>query len=139
VLQVAAGRFGGRELLSPEEQAKVTPRQAGKKARFANGGQTQERVRQRHGDRPTPVRHLPTDYNENMHRGLREPYAVAIDQTALASAGRQEGRQGGYNGKTITSAYITHGYPNIIQPTLVMSRDTLRLLGEADTASASAR
>ena len=38
-----------------------------------------------------------------------------------------------YNGKTINIAVVTRGYPNIIQPTLVMSRDTLRMLGEADT------
>jgi putative ABC transport system permease protein len=66
---------------------------------------------------------------------------VAIDQTALAKRlGVKKGDKALYNGKTITSLRGHHGYPNIIQPTLVMSRDTLRLLGQASTpAAASAR
>jgi putative ABC transport system permease protein len=76
---------------------------------------------------------VPTDYSQSMVEALRRPYAVAVDQTALKRLGVKKGDKALYNGKTITIAVVTTGYPNIIQPTLVMSRDTLRMLGEADT------
>ncbi len=76
---------------------------------------------------------VPTDYSDQLIETLRQPYAVAVDQTALARLGVKVGDQAVYNGKTITIAAVTHGYPNVMQPMLVMSRDTLRMLGEADT------
>jgi putative ABC transport system permease protein len=76
---------------------------------------------------------VPTDYTLSMVEALRQPYSVAVDQTALKRLGVKKGDKALYNGKTITIGVVTHGYPNIIQPTLVMSRDTLRMLGEADT------
>ncbi|MFT6428430.1 MAG: putative ABC transport system permease protein, partial [Brevundimonas sp.] len=38
-----------------------------------------------------------------------------------------------YNGQTVTVVGVTRGYPNMMQPGVVMSRDTLRMLGQADT------
>lgn len=76
---------------------------------------------------------VPTDYSDQLIETLRQPYAVAVDQTALGTLGVKVGDQAVYNGKTITIAAVTHGYPNVMQPRLVMSRDTLRMLGEADT------
>ncbi len=76
---------------------------------------------------------VPTDYSDSLIEALRQPYAVAVDETALKRLGVKKGDKALYNGKTITIAAITHGYPNMMQATLVMSRDTLRMLGEADT------
>jgi putative ABC transport system permease protein len=76
---------------------------------------------------------VPTDYTDEMVETLRQPYTVAIDQTALKRLGVKLGDKAIYNGKTVTVAVVTTGYPNMMQPTVVMSRDTLRLLGEADT------
>jgi len=76
---------------------------------------------------------VPTDYSDALIETLRQPYAVAVDETALARLGVKVGDKAVYNGKTITIAAVTHGYPNMMQATLVMSRDTLRMLGEADT------
>jgi putative ABC transport system permease protein len=76
---------------------------------------------------------VPTDYTDEMVETLRQPYTVAIDQTALKRLGVKKGDKAIYNGKTVTVAVVTTGYPNMMQPTVVMSRDTLRLLGEADT------
>ncbi|MDO9335965.1 MAG: ABC transporter permease [Caulobacteraceae bacterium] len=76
---------------------------------------------------------VPTDYSDELVETLRQPYAVAVDQTALARLGVKLGDKAIYNGKTITIAAVTTGYPNMMQATLVMSRDTLRMLGEADT------
>jgi putative ABC transport system permease protein len=76
---------------------------------------------------------VPTDYSDALIETLRQPYAVAVDETALGRLGVKVGDKAVYNGKTITIAATTKGYPNMMQATLVMSRDTLRMLGEADT------
>jgi len=76
---------------------------------------------------------VPTDYSDVLIETLRQPYAVAVDETALGRLGVKVGDKAIYNGKTITVAAVTTGYPNMMQATLVMSRDTLRMLGEADT------
>ncbi|MDO1558159.1 ABC transporter permease [Brevundimonas sp. 2R-24] len=76
---------------------------------------------------------VPTDYSDELLEALRRPYAVAVDETALRRLGVQLGDKALYNGKTIEIAAVTRGYPNMMQATLIMSRDTLRMLGEADT------
>ena len=76
---------------------------------------------------------VPTDYSNELIETLRQPYAVAVDQTALKRLGVRLGDKALYNGNTITIAAVTTGYPNMMQATLVMSRDTLRLMGEART------
>jgi len=80
---------------------------------------------------------VPTDYTNEMIEALRQPYAVAVDQTSLKRLGVKKGDKALYNGKTIFIAVVTTDYPNIMQATLVMSRDTLRLLGEANTGPRS--
>jgi putative ABC transport system permease protein len=76
---------------------------------------------------------VPTDYSDGMIEALRQPYAIAVDQTALKRLGVKKGDKALYNGKTVTVAAVTTGYPNIMNAVIVMSRDTLRMLGEADT------
>ena len=139
VLQVApldgsGGRF--QNILSPEEQAKADARakqaaKGGQKA--AGGGRKSEFVNVTVIDAIPGFVTVPTDYTDSMIEALRQPFSVAVDQTALKRLGVKKGDKALYNGKTITIGVVTTGYPNIIQPTLVMSRDTLRMLGEADT------
>jgi len=142
VLQVApldgsGGRF--QNILSPEAQAKADARakQAATGAKGGpkggDGGRKSEFVNVTVVDAIPGFVTVPTDYTESMIEALRQPYAVAVDQTALKRLGVKKGDKALYNGKTITIGVVTTGYPNIIQPTLVMSRDTLRMLGEADT------
>lgn len=76
---------------------------------------------------------VPTDYSDSMIEALRRPYAIAVDQTALGRLGVKKGDKALYNGKTVYVTVVTTGYPNMMQATIVMSRDTLRMLGEADT------
>jgi putative ABC transport system permease protein len=64
---------------------------------------------------------------------LRQPYTVAIDETAVKSLGVKLGDKALYNGRTVTVVGILRGYPNMMQQTVVMSRDTLRMVGQADT------
>ncbi|WP_421738610.1 ABC transporter permease [Caulobacter sp.] len=130
-LDGSGGRF--QNILSPEEQAKMEARakKGGKGA--GGGGRKTEFVNVTVVDAIPGYVTVPTDYTQSMVEALRRPYAVAVDQTALKRLGVKKGDKALYNGKTIEIAVVTTGYPNIIQPTLVMSRDTLRMLGEADT------
>ena len=72
---------------------------------------------------------LPTDFPESIRLALREPYAVIMDKTALARLGTRLGAAATLNGKTVHVRGILENYPNVDQPTVYMSRDTLRLLG----------
>ncbi|MGQ3111603.1 MAG: ABC transporter permease [Brevundimonas sp.] len=76
---------------------------------------------------------IPTDYSPELVDALRQPYTVAVDETALPKLGVKLGDRALYNGQTVTVVGITRGYPNMMQSTVIMSRDTLRMLGQADT------
>lgn len=76
---------------------------------------------------------IPIDYSPELVDALRQPYTVAIDETALAKLGVKLGDKALYNGQTVTVVGVTRGYPNMMQSTVIMSRDTLRMLGQADT------
>ncbi|WP_298094529.1 ABC transporter permease [Brevundimonas sp.] len=76
---------------------------------------------------------IPTDYSDELVDALRQPYTVAIDETALTKLGVKLGDKALYNGQTVTVVGVTRGYPNMMQANIVMSRDTLRMLGQADT------
>lgn len=135
-LDGSGGRF--QNILTPEQAAKIEARtkaaaKGGKKGGPPGGGRKTEFVNVTVIDAVPGYVTVPTDYTPDMIEALRRPYAVAVDETALKRLGVKKGDKAIYNGKTINIAVVTHGYPNIIQPTLVMSRDTLRMLGEADT------
>ncbi|PIB96607.1 ABC transporter permease [Caulobacter sp. X] len=134
-LDGSGGRF--QNILSPEQQAKEEARakRASKGEKGGGGGTARktEFVNVTVIDAIPGYVTVPTDYTQSMIEALRRPYAVAVDETALKRLGVKKGDKALYNGKTINIAVVTRGYPNIIQPTLVMSRDTLRMLGEADT------
>ncbi|MBW8304003.1 MAG: ABC transporter permease [Brevundimonas sp.] len=76
---------------------------------------------------------IPTDYSQELVDALRQPYTVAIDETAVSKLGVRLGDKALYNGQTVTVVGITRGYPNMMQANIVMSRDTLRMVGQADT------
>ena len=75
---------------------------------------------------------LPTDYTEAWTQALTEPYAILIDETAMARLGVKAGDKAQLNGKTVKVRAMS-GYPNMMTPTVVVSRDTLRLLGLANS------
>ena len=76
---------------------------------------------------------IPTDYSPELVDALRQPYTVAIDETAITKLGVKLGDKALYNGQTVTVVGVTRGYPNMMQSTVIMSRDTLRMVGQADT------
>ena len=79
---------------------------------------------------------IPTDYSDELVEALRQPYTVAIDETALKPLGVKLGDKAIYNGQTVTVAGVTRGYPNMMQAGIVMSRDTMRMLGQTSDSSA---
>lgn len=78
---------------------------------------------------------LPVDYSETVRIALLEPYAVAIDESAQARLGVKLGDNGSINGKTVKVRAILTGYADVNQATVVMSRDTMRLLGFGGAAN----
>ena len=77
---------------------------------------------------------LPTDYSEETRLALSEPYAVAIDQSALPALGVKLGDQATMNRHTVTLRSVLHNYPSVTQPTVVISDQTQHLLGMASTS-----
>jgi putative ABC transport system permease protein len=82
---------------------------------------------------------LPTDYPESVRLALLEPYAVAVDESALKRLGVGLGDNASLNGRTVKIRAVLTGYADINQATVVMSRDSLRLLGLNGGTSASGR
>jgi len=72
---------------------------------------------------------LPVDYTDDMRRALLEPYSVAIDESQLKRLGVKLGDDASLNGKTVHVRAILHGYPNLNNAAVTVSRDTIRLLG----------
>lgn len=77
---------------------------------------------------------LPVDFNEAVRQALSVPFNIAVDRTALRKLGVQKGDAGTFNGRTVRVAYVLDGYPNFDNPGIIMSRQTLRLFGRANTA-----
>ncbi len=78
---------------------------------------------------------IPVDYSQELVEALRQPYTIAVDETALRTLGVQLGDRALFNGRTVTVVGVIRGYPNMMQPTIVMSRDSLRMLGQTSDSS----
>lgn len=78
--------------------------------------------------RPGSV-NLPVDFPEATRIALLEPYSVAIDETQLKRLGVKLGDEASLNGKTVRVRAILHGYPDVNNASVTMSRDSLRLMG----------
>jgi putative ABC transport system permease protein len=74
---------------------------------------------------------LPVDYSEATRIALMEPFAVAIDRSALGRLGVKLGDRAVLAGHTVHVAALLEGYGDLNQVTVVMSRDTMRMLGAA--------
>ena len=77
---------------------------------------------------------LPTDYPDSVREALTEPYAIALDQSSLARLGIKLGEKATLNGQAVRLRAVITGYPNMMQPQIIVSRDTLRLLGMASNS-----
>ncbi len=72
---------------------------------------------------------LPTDFTEEIRTALLEPYSVAIDESQLGRLGVKLGDSASLNGKTVRVRAILHGYPDVNNASVTMSRDTMRMMG----------
>ncbi len=75
---------------------------------------------------------LPTDFTEQTRISLTEPYAVVMDETALPRLGVKLGDKASLNGRTVKVKAVISGYPNMMQPMVIMSRQTAKLIGLTD-------
>lgn len=75
---------------------------------------------------------LPQDFTDDMRRAIEAPFAVGIDVSAQRQLGVKVGDQAVLNGRTVRVALIMQGYANSQMPSLVMSRQTQRLMGRAN-------
>jgi putative ABC transport system permease protein len=76
---------------------------------------------------------LPTDFSESVRQALTVPYNIAIDRTLLKRLGVQLGSEATFRGHVVRVAAILSGYPALDNPVIVMSRQTLRQMGRANT------
>lgn len=74
---------------------------------------------------------LPSDFDNDTRLALSQPYAVAVDKTALARLGVKLGDHAALNGHEVIVAATVTGYPSINNVQLVASRATLRLLKQS--------
>jgi putative ABC transport system permease protein len=80
---------------------------------------------------------LPVDYPDSVRLALREPGAVVADASDLPRLGIGIGDQAALNGHTVTLRAVLHGYQDVDQPTVIMSRETARRVysgGRGDTS-----
>jgi putative ABC transport system permease protein len=104
-----------------------------------NGGKATKQTNQRTGvqiyavdDREGSVT-MPTDFGPDVRAALDEPYAIAVDETALRPLGVKLGDRASLNGHSVRVRYLLHGYANVINQMVFMSRQTARLLGVVNT------
>ena len=74
---------------------------------------------------------LPTDFDETLRQTLSEPYAVAIDRSEMPKIGVKLGDHAAIEGRAVRIAAVLDKYPNVMQPQIIVSNQTLRLLGKA--------
>ena len=75
---------------------------------------------------------LPQDFTDEMRRAIEAPYAVGIDVSAQKQLGVKLGDQAVLNGRAVRVALIMNGYANSQLASVVMSRQTQRLMGRAN-------
>ena len=78
---------------------------------------------------------MPTDFGPDIRSALDEPYAIALDETALGPLGVKMGDKASINGTTVKVRYVLHGYANVISQMAFMSRQTALLLGITNPSS----
>ena len=76
---------------------------------------------------------LPTDFSEATRQALSVPFNIAIDRTALKKLGVELGSEATFNGRVVRVAAVLENYPNVDNPSIIMSRQTLRQMGRANT------
>jgi putative ABC transport system permease protein len=73
----------------------------------------------------------PTDFGPDLRVALSEPFSFAADETALKQLGIKLGDSAILNGHIVKLVALLHNYANVNRPMLMLSRDTLRLVGQS--------
>ena len=73
----------------------------------------------------------PTDYGADIRLALSEPFSIVMDETALKQLGVKLGDKAILNGHRVTIRALLHNYANVNRPMIILSRDSLSLIGQA--------
>ena len=77
---------------------------------------------------------MPRDFDEQTRMALMEPYAIAVGKASLKS-GRQAGRSRHHQRQAwFASAAVLDGYTDIMNPTVITSRQTMQLISSRGPA-----
>lgn len=71
---------------------------------------------------------MPRDFDDRTRMALMEPYAIAVGKASLKTLGVKLGDHATINGKTVRIAAVLDGYTDIMNPTVIASRQTVRLI-----------
>jgi len=72
----------------------------------------------------------PTDYGQDIRQALSVPFSVVIDETAQKALGVKLGDKAILNGHVVKIRALLHNYANVNRPMLILSRNTLSLIGQ---------
>ncbi len=77
---------------------------------------------------------LPIDFSEDTRAALEVPFNIAVDRSNLKKIGVKPGDVATFNGRQVRVAAVITGYPSIDNPQIIMSRQTLRQMGRANSS-----
>ena len=72
----------------------------------------------------------PIDYGQDIRQALSVPFSVVIDETAQKALGVKLGDKAILNGHVVRIRALLHNYANVNRPMLILSRNTLSLIGQ---------
>jgi putative ABC transport system permease protein len=71
---------------------------------------------------------MPRDFDEATRMALMEPYGIVVGKASLSTMGLKLGDYATINGKKVHIAAVVDGYTDIMNPTVISSRQTMRLI-----------
>jgi putative ABC transport system permease protein len=71
---------------------------------------------------------MPRDFDEATRMALMEPYGLVVGKASLKTLGVKLGDTATINGKRVRIAAVVDGYTDIMNPTVMASRQTLQLI-----------
>ena len=73
---------------------------------------------------------MPRGFTEAQRVALLEPFAIAVSRNSLKGLGVKLGDRVSINGRTVRVATVLDGYSDIMNPTVITSRQTLRMISQ---------
>ena len=77
---------------------------------------------------------MPRDFDETTRMALMEPYGIVVGKASLKQLGVKLGDYATINGKRVHVAAVVDGYTDVMNPTVIASRQTMRLIASRGPA-----